>query len=1114
MTNDLVHTESEPGKRTRRRCRFWVDYNEEVRHLEIDYNIREREKQITKIVNDGGFKIRVFFVAASGFLASSYSLFAVDILSIALFYVYPPCGRLGDNPSLLIDELTLVGTILGMLLMGHLADRSGRKKWYGAELAILIVATMGMVQSSPGFMFMKTEDDKDPERSMNVYSWIAWWRFLLGIGIGAEYPLSSIITAEWASTESRGVMLSAVFSMQSVGRLLSFAVSLGSLHQNWNMPKDDSGWESQKVTDIVWRWTVGVALIPAAIAILLRLTIPETPRFYAGIMKDSRKGVLNAMSLYGRNKNIQEMNSNTDTSRQERSDQDDEPWYTWYKTAWRYLTDSDTKGWKPLLSMSLLWAIMDIPWYGLTMDLSSALAILMHDPEPNTVLHEFRRASETSNGTCGDNLWNKDFWNKKNTIHPMIEQNALRSIVVVSIASLMGSLGSILIIDFFRRKIILITTFFIISVLLAITGGTLLTEEHESHLAAIICYAILQFVFNLGPNTLIFVLAAEIFPTTYRGTFNGIAAASGKIGAVIIRIIIAETKKHGEPGERELGIRLLALIPLMLLSAWISWYLPDVQVIPKSTPKESASEEQSGSFELASGLPPPLGPQTEPRPSDAASVSSSDGSAAPPPTTTEASGKYGLLRRLKNIPLEDIAPNPTRERRRSKRSTEGAVDWEDLSLRIVLCRQLWLTSEYRDPENEKDRFWYWPRGDMRSIDITGSHLANDFFKSFLEARAGNDSSVPKVLEEFSLVPLEDENSAELDCTPFEELKNRSVLPEEYYCQSREASSSGSVVSKCIVFVMNETTAFFPLGTSPADTTSLFALFTGYFDVLEQVSRNHTELAWLERLWAAWYLFMQNDTYATGIMTFVLHEVFYFGRCIPFMVMDKIPYFSRYKIQAQKLPTLREQWHCAMLVLVSHFTAELPQIWFFHPVATYFGIQYTVPFPPCWKIAAQISLFFVLEDTWHYWAHRALHYGPLYKSIHKMHHTYSAPFGLAAEYASPIETAILGFGVVGSPVVMLMFTGDLHLFTMYVWMMLRLFQAIDAHSGYDFPWSLRRILPFWAGADHHDLHHEKFIGNYASSFRWWDYCLDTEAGLEASKRRRERKLARMRGMKQE
>ncbi|KAH7197769.1 fatty acid hydroxylase superfamily-domain-containing protein [Fusarium flagelliforme] len=300
----------------------------------------------------------------------------------------------------------------------------------------------------------------------------------------------------------------------------------------------------------------------------------------------------------------------------------------------------------------------------------------------------------------------------------------------------------------------------------------------------------------------------------------------------------------------------------------------------------------------------------------------------------------------------------------------------------------------------------------------------------------------------------------------------------------------------------------------ATTFASFNQTKDYFVVLEEVSKYNVQLNFAEKLWAAWYLWMQNDTLATGIMSFALHEFVYFGRCIPFMLMDYIPYFQQFRIQKQKVPTLKEQWDCAAIVLISHFTAELPQIWFFHPIATYLGMDYGVPFPPMWKMALQIVLCFIMEDAWHYWFHRALHYGPLYKAIHKMHHTYSAPFGLAAEYASPIETALLGIGVVGCPVVLLAITGELHLVTMYTWITLRLFQAIDSHSGYDFPWSLRHFLPVWAGAAHHDLHHEKFIGNYSSSFTWWDYCLDTEAGADAHKRRREKKLAAIKAQKQQ
>ncbi|KAI0618664.1 ERG3 Sterol desaturase [Pyrenophora tritici-repentis] len=284
----------------------------------------------------------------------------------------------------------------------------------------------------------------------------------------------------------------------------------------------------------------------------------------------------------------------------------------------------------------------------------------------------------------------------------------------------------------------------------------------------------------------------------------------------------------------------------------------------------------------------------------------------------------------------------------------------------------------------------------------------------------------------------------------------------------------------------------------------------YWGSFEEISKYNVQLNYLERMWMAWYAWMGNDVLATGIMSFVIHEALYYGRSLPWIIIDCIPFFNRYKIQQHKVPTAWEQTQCALLVLLSHFTVELPQIWLFHPMCQYFGLSTSVPFPSVYKMAYQIAIFLVLEDTWHYWSHRAMHASSfLYKNIHKIHHQYSAPFGLAAEYASPIEVMILGFGTVGVPIVFCAITKDLHILTMYVWIACRVFQAIDAHSGYEFPWSLHHFLPFWAGAEHHDVHHEKFIGNYASSFRWWDFVLDTEAGAEASKRRRERKLAKAR-----
>lgn len=278
---------------------------------------------------------------------------------------------------------------------------------------------------------------------------------------------------------------------------------------------------------------------------------------------------------------------------------------------------------------------------------------------------------------------------------------------------------------------------------------------------------------------------------------------------------------------------------------------------------------------------------------------------------------------------------------------------------------------------------------------------------------------------------------------------------------------------------------------------------GFGQMLSKIRTVQPQLNLMEQYWAAWYSYMDNDILATGLMFFLLHEFMYFFRCLPWAILDQIPYFRRWKIQPTKIPSAKEQLFCLKSVLLSHFLVEAIPIWTFHPMCQKLGISVSVPFPSVMTMVKQISLFFFLEDTWHYWFHRLFHYGVFYKYIHKQHHRYAAPFGLAAEYAHPVETLSLGFGTVGMPIFYVMYTGNLHLFTLCLWITMRLFQAVDSHSGYDFPWSLNKFLPFWSGAEHHDLHHHYFIGNYASSFRWWDYVLDTEAGPEAKAEREER-----------
>lgn len=209
-------------------------------------------------------------VAGIGFFTDSYDIFAVSLLTTMLGIVYyPSAGALPTTSDSAIKLSTSAGTVIGQLLFGWLADNLGRKKMYGIELIIIIFATFGQALSSDS-------------PSINIVGIIIFWRVLMGVGIGGDYPLSSIITSEFATTKWRGAMMAAVFAMQGIGQLVCALVMLfitlgfkEALLQSTSVTTCDA-WCAVAV-DKMWRTLIGFGAVPACIALYYRLTIPETP---------------------------------------------------------------------------------------------------------------------------------------------------------------------------------------------------------------------------------------------------------------------------------------------------------------------------------------------------------------------------------------------------------------------------------------------------------------------------------------------------------------------------------------------------------------------------------------------------------------------------------------------------------------------------------------------------------------------------------------------------------------------------------------------------------------------------------------------------------------------
>lgn len=126
-------------------------------------------------------------------------------------------------------------------------------------------------------------------------------------------------------------------------------------------------------------------------------------------------------------------------------------------------------------------------------------------------------------------------------------------------------------------------SFIIMAIMLAATGGSFIgTFQKDSYILTVVLYALCQFFFNLGPNSLTFIIPAEIFPTRYRCTCHGISAASGRLGSIIVQAILPSISINGksitDPNSNSLGYVLIIFSVIMASGSIFAWaWIPDVQ---------------------------------------------------------------------------------------------------------------------------------------------------------------------------------------------------------------------------------------------------------------------------------------------------------------------------------------------------------------------------------------------------------------------------------------------------------------------------------------------------------------------------------------------------------
>ncbi|PJJ55122.1 MFS transporter [Compostimonas suwonensis] len=397
---------------------------------------------------------RVWLLSSMGIMLDGFDFFIMGVAIPLIAHEW----NLTPWETGLASSAAIVGAIVGAAVMGPVSDRIGRKLAFRIDLAMFVVFAL-LSALAPSLW------------------WLVAFRFLLGVGIGADYPISSSYVSEIAPSRLRTRLLVATFSFQAVGQILGVLVGLAIL--------------TLEPTPDAWRWMLGAGVVPAIVIVWLRRGVPESPQWLAAT--NQLKEAAAAMSVFcERLVTVEEI----------RDEEVAGALTTVHKADLRDLFSKRYR--KSTLLTSVPWFLMDIATYGVGVFTPTILAAIALSPSAST---QFIADDITST-----------------------EGAALLDLFLV-----FGFATALLTIARLGAVVLQSAGFFVMAGgLLVLAIATTLTDGSPLNLALVLIgFAAFNFFMNAGPNATTFLMPTEAFPAEIRGSGSGIAAASGKVGAAV-----------------------------------------------------------------------------------------------------------------------------------------------------------------------------------------------------------------------------------------------------------------------------------------------------------------------------------------------------------------------------------------------------------------------------------------------------------------------------------------------------------------------------------------------------------------------------------------------------
>jgi MFS family permease len=429
----------------------------------------------------------------------SAGLIALDgfdffIIGVAIPFLQRDFG-LGATAIGGIATAAVAGSLIGSLTLGPITDRVGRQLMLIVDVVLFVIATAGTALA------------------WNATSLIAF-RFLVGVAIGADYPISVSYITENVPARHRGPMVIGAFTFQAVGALLGAVTGLVVIHVFRSLYPDTDLMAIQ----FAWRWMLGVGVLLAIVVAVVRISFSlESPRYYINRGEYAEASTAATQLLETPITITEEM----------------EPPQSGESPNYGVLFNRHHR--RSTLLASIPWFLQDIATYG----------IGIFTP---TIIGMLALARET------------DFM--------MREMGSAKGSAVVDIFLILGFICAILLVEKLGRIRLQIIGFLGMAVGLGILASSgLLPAGSQGEIGLVLLgFFVFNLMMNAGPNSTTFLLSGEVFPTSIRATGAGFAAAFAKAGAVLGTFVLPILEKSwGAPP------LLITLSALCILAALITF---------------------------------------------------------------------------------------------------------------------------------------------------------------------------------------------------------------------------------------------------------------------------------------------------------------------------------------------------------------------------------------------------------------------------------------------------------------------------------------------------------------------------------------------------------------